>query len=66
MAEIKVEKKRSNNILPWILGLVLLALVVWGLSRMGNRDQDRTDNQGTANQGAAVIEVVDVFSVRAA
>jgi hypothetical protein len=65
MAEIKVEKKRSNNILPWILGLVLLALVVWGLSRMGNRDQDRTDTTNT-NQGAAVIETVDVFSVRAA
>jgi hypothetical protein len=65
MAEIKVEKKRSNNILPWILGLVLLALVVWGLSRMGDRDEGRTDTTNT-NQGAAVIEVVDVFSVRAA
>jgi len=64
MAEIKVEKKRSNNILPWILGLVLLALVVWGLSRMGDRDRDRTDT--TNKQGAAVIELVDVFSVRAA
>jgi hypothetical protein len=64
MAEIKVEKKRSNNILPWILGLVLLALVVWGLSQMGDRDRDQTDT--TTNQGAAVIEVVDVFSVRAA
>lgn len=65
MAEIKVEKKSSNNILPWIVGLVLLALVVWGLSRMGDRDEGRTDTTNT-NQGAAVIEVVDVFSVRAA
>ena len=65
MAEIKVEKKRSNNILPWILGLVLLALVVWGLSRMGDRDENRTDTTNT-NQGAAVIEGEDVFSVRAA
>jgi len=64
MAEIKVEKKRSNNILPWILGLVLLALVVWSLSRMGDRDQDRTDT--TNKQGAAVIELVNAFSVRAA
>jgi hypothetical protein len=64
MAEIKVEKKRSNNILPWILGLALLALVVWGLSRMGDRDQDRTDT--TTNQGALTIELVDAFSVRAA
>jgi hypothetical protein len=64
MAEIKVEKKRSNSILPWILGLALLALVVWGLSRMGDRDRDRTDT--TNKQGAAVIELVDVFSVRAA
>lgn len=64
MAEIKVEKKRSPNILPWILGLVLLALVVWGLSRMGHRDRDRTDT--TTNQGAAVIELADAFGVRAA
>lgn len=65
MAEIKVEKKRSNNILPWVLGLVLLALVVWGLSRMGDRDRDRTDTN-TQQQGAVVIELVDAFSVRAA
>jgi len=64
MAEIKVEKKRSNNILPWILGLVLLALVVWGLSRMGDRDRDRTDT--TTDQGALTIELVDAFGVRAA
>lgn len=64
MAEIKVEKKRSPNILPWILGLVLLALVAWGLSNMGDRDRDRTDT--TTDQGAAVIELADEFAVRAA
>jgi hypothetical protein len=31
---------------------------------MGNRDRDQTDT--TTNQGAAVIEVVDAFAVRAA
>jgi len=36
MAEIRVEKKKKSSILPWILGLALLALVVWGLSQMGD------------------------------
>jgi hypothetical protein len=30
VAEIKIERKR-RPILPWIIGLVLLLLVLWGL-----------------------------------
>lgn len=33
MAEIKIEPKRRANVLPWILGLVLLALVILGSAR---------------------------------
>jgi uncharacterized protein YpmB len=28
VAEIKIERKRHSHLLPWILGLVLLALVI--------------------------------------
>lgn len=67
MAEIKVERKKKSSILPWVLGLALLALVVWGLSRMGDRDDDRAENQGAALELSAPItfvDFVDAFSIR--
>jgi hypothetical protein len=53
MAEIKVEKKRSSSILPWILGLALVALLIWAFTQLNDRDEDRT-----TSQGAAVIEMI--------
>lgn len=46
MAEIKIERKRS--ILPWIIGLVLLVLVVWGLSKAANPGETAAPGQGEA------------------
>ncbi|HSK81300.1 MAG TPA: hypothetical protein VLQ45_32910 [Thermoanaerobaculia bacterium] len=41
MAEIKVDKvEHKRSILPWILGLALLALALWGISRMMDDDRD--------------------------
>ena len=40
MAEIRVERKERRGMLPWILGLLLLALVLWGISGMAGRDAD--------------------------
>lgn len=48
MAEIRVERKERRSLLPWILGLVLLALVLWGISEMTGRDDDATDTGATA------------------
>ncbi len=31
MADIRIEKEKSTSILPWILGLLLLALIAWGV-----------------------------------
>ncbi|HEX8454854.1 MAG TPA: hypothetical protein VF647_22440 [Longimicrobium sp.] len=44
MADINVERKRSGpNFLPWLLGLVLLAALIWGAMRfMGNDDDETT------------------------
>lgn len=55
MAEIRVERKERRSLLPWILGLVLLALVVWGLMEMGNRDEAPADN-GAASVGVQIPE----------
>ncbi len=44
MADINVERKRSGpNFLPWLLGLVLLAALIWVLMRvMGGNDEETT------------------------
>ena len=44
MAEIRVERKEHRSLLPRILGLLLLALVVWGLMEMGGRGRTPADN----------------------
>ena len=39
MADINVERKKGPGILPWILGLLLLAALIFGISRC-SRDED--------------------------
>jgi hypothetical protein len=51
VAEIRVERKERRNLLPWILGLVLLALVVWGLAEMADRNDQPTD------KGAEAVDI---------
>ena len=38
MAEINIERKEGGSILPWILGLLLLALLIWGVYEMFDDD----------------------------
>lgn len=54
MAEIRVERKERRSILPWILGLLLLALVIWGLSEMLGDDDDVNETNGAAAVGTAI------------
>ena len=37
MAEIEIEPKRRVNVVPWILGLVLLALVILSAASAAHR-----------------------------
>ena len=39
MAEIRVERKRTS-LLPWILGILLLALVIWAVAESMDNDVD--------------------------
>ena len=41
MADINVERKQ-RSIMPWILGLLVLALLIWLLASMFNRDDEAT------------------------
>lgn len=51
MAEIEIEPKR-RSILPWIIGLVVVILVIWGLTAVANR------NATAAEHGAATTDVL--------
>ena len=54
MAEIRVEKKERRNLLPWILGLLLLALVLWGISEMMGDDDDAVEDTGASAVGVTI------------
>jgi hypothetical protein len=40
MADIDIQKKSGPGIWPWIVGLLLLVLVVWGVTRLTGTDDD--------------------------
>ena len=50
MADLRIEKKESKSILPWILGLLLLGLAIWGIAELVGEDPI---------EGMADTEVVD-------
>lgn len=54
MAEIRVEKKERRSMLPWILGLLLLALVLWGISEMMAGDDDAAEDAGASAVGVTI------------
>jgi hypothetical protein len=53
VAEIDIESNQSierkqRNILPWVIGLVLLVLVIWGLSKATNPGKVSAPGRGAA------------------
>lgn len=55
MAEIKIERKQ-HGMMPWILALLLLVLVIWGVAKAMDR---RPAVPGTRTGAAAVDTVRD-------
>lgn len=53
MAEIRVERNERRNVLPWVLGLVLLALVIWGVAQTSGRN-DAADDSGASAVGVTI------------
>lgn len=49
MADINVERKKGGGIWPWVLGLALLALLLWGITQCGDDD---------AAEGTAVTDTL--------
>ena len=48
MAEIRIERKRKP-IWPWLLALVLVALIVWALYEFTNKPEDVDDTDVPAS-----------------
>jgi len=55
VAEIKIERKQ-RGMMPWILALLLLVLVIWGVAKAMDR---RPPVPGTRTDAAAVDTVRD-------
>lgn len=49
MAEIRVERKRTS-LLPWILGILLLALIIWAVAESMDNDADDANTEVSAIQ----------------
>jgi Na+-transporting methylmalonyl-CoA/oxaloacetate decarboxylase gamma subunit len=54
MAEIKIERKQRNSLVPWLLALVLLVLVIWGVTKVMNRHPASPD----LRPGAAAADTI--------
>ena len=55
MADLRIEKKESKSILPWLLGLLVLGLAIWGIAELVGEDPI---------EGMADTEVIDDASDR--
>ena len=62
MADINVERKSSGgrSFLPWILGLIVLALLIWGLSRLLGGNDDEVDTTTTSDTTVTTTETMPV------
>jgi hypothetical protein len=63
MAQIRIEeKKKGGSILPWILGLLLLALVIWGVAE-AFEESDETLTEEVYEDDADVAPVAAAATV---
>jgi hypothetical protein len=60
VAEIRIERKQHSSFLPWLLGLVLLALLLWGLAEAMDRDEAGTIDGGAREVDAGKLPEDDI------
>jgi type VI protein secretion system component VasF len=58
MAEIRVEKKKGVPIWAILLGLILLAALVWAFLSGRDDAQDAQENVGRLERSAPVISII--------
>lgn len=54
MADIRVEKRDNPSLWPWIIGILVLALVIWGVAEVLDSDAPEYTEVETIEQPAAV------------
>ena len=60
MAETRVERKQYMHLLPWLLGLILLALLIWGLTEAMKKDETGKTDGGAREVGTGSLPEDDV------
>lgn len=55
MADINVERK-GPSIWPWIIGLIVLALLIWALTQLFGRNETRPTPAATPVDTPAVVD----------
>lgn len=60
MAELNVQPKKKNSIIPWILALLGIAVLIWFLTRDKDKDEvTRTNTSDTISAAPAPVNTVD-------
>ena len=52
MAEIRIERRRGTGLWPWLIGLVVLALLMWAIAELVNTDRDNKTMAAADSAGA--------------
>lgn len=60
MAEIRIERKQYSSLLPWLFGLALLALLIWGLVEAMDRGKAGKIDGGAREVGAGTLPENDI------
>jgi hypothetical protein len=59
MAQINIERKK-NPVWPWVLGLILVALIAWAIYEFGyKRNQNEQYQQERPNTGMIMTPATD-------
>ncbi len=40
MAQLDIQEKRSSTTWAWVIGIIVIALIIWGLWELFDRDAD--------------------------
>jgi hypothetical protein len=40
MAQLDIQEKRSSNTWAWVIGIIVIALIIWGLWELFDRDSN--------------------------